>query len=142
MVNLGIVGGRRGHVYREAAQGFPARLRIHAVCDVDDAELEAWRREAPGAIRHRRLDDLLADDGVDAVYVATPAPDHARQSIACLAAGKHVLCEIPAVLTLEDGHALVEAVEKSQRVYMLAENYCYIPARSEERRVGQECRSR
>jgi predicted dehydrogenase len=140
MVNLGIVGGRRGHVYREAAQAFPAQLRIHAVCDVDDAELDAWRRQAPDIIRHRRLDDLLADADVEAVYIATPALDHAPHAIACLAAGKHVLCEIPAVLTLEDGYALVEAVKKSQRIYMLAENYCYIPELRLVRRLCEEGR--
>src|SRR5262249_14450181 len=58
----------------------------------------------------------------------------------CLAAGKHVLCEVPAVLTLEDAHALVAAAEKSPGVYMLAENYCYIPEVQAVRRLCDDGR--
>jgi len=139
-VKLGIVGGRRGRVYREAAQVLSSRLHVHAVCDVDEAELEAWRREAPDVLRYRCLEDLLSDDEVTAVYVATPALDHARHAVACLTAGKHVLCEVPAVLTIEDAYGLVEAAETSQRIYMMAENYCYIPEVRAVRRLCDEGR--
>jgi len=140
MVKLGVVGGRRGRVYREAAQGFPSRLHVHAVCDVDEAELEAWRLEAPDVIRYRCLEDLLSDNAVTAVYIATPALDHARHAAACLTAGKHVLCEVPAVLTLEEAHVLVKAAETCKRIYMLAENYCYIPEVRVVRRLCDEGR--
>jgi predicted dehydrogenase len=137
MVKLGVVGGRRGRVYREAARALPA-VHVEAVCDVDEAELEFWRREAPDVRQFGRLEDLLADDDITAIYLATPAPDHARHAIACLRAGKHVLCEIPALLSLEDAPALVAAVESSGCVYMLAENYCYIPEVRVVRRLCDE----
>ena len=52
----------------------------------------------------RRYDDiqpLLGDYGIDAVFVATPMPLHAEHSIAALRAGKHVMCEVPPVNTIE-----------------------------------------
>jgi predicted dehydrogenase len=50
---------------------------------------------------------------------------HARQAVRALEAGKHVISEVIAAHTLEDGEALIEAVEKSGLTYMMAENYCY-----------------
>src|SRR5262249_6415289 len=58
----------------------------------------AWgdRHDVPR--RHGDYDALLADDQVDAVYVATPHPTHARLAIRAAEAGKHVLCEKPLAL--------------------------------------------
>jgi predicted dehydrogenase len=139
-MNLGIVGGRRGRVYLAAERVFRPRVRVHAVCDVDEAELDAWRREAPDVIRYARLEDLLSDDEITAVYIATPASYHARHTGLCLAAGKDVLCEVPAVLTLEEAYSLIQTVEQSERIYMLAENYCYIPEVRWVRRLCEEGR--
>jgi 2-hydroxy-4-carboxymuconate semialdehyde hemiacetal dehydrogenase len=57
------------------------------------------------------LDESLARRDVDAVILATPTPMHASQSIACLAAGKHVQVEIP----LADSLAGAEAVDREQK---------------------------
>ncbi len=47
---------------------------------------------------HSSYEDLVADDAVDVVYVATPHPFHAANALAALAAGKHVLVEKPFTL--------------------------------------------
>ncbi|MGQ9514678.1 MAG: Gfo/Idh/MocA family protein [Thermoproteota archaeon] len=60
------------------------------------------------------------------MVVATPAFLHARQAIQALEAGMHVLSEVPAVTTIEECYALADAVERSGKKYMMAENYCYI----------------
>jgi predicted dehydrogenase len=64
---------------------------------------------------------------VDAVIVATPMHLHARQAIAALNAGKHVLSEVTAAVTLTECWLLADAVRNTKAVYMLSENYCYIP---------------
>ncbi|MBI3944554.1 MAG: Gfo/Idh/MocA family oxidoreductase [Armatimonadetes bacterium] len=69
---------------------------------------------------------LLARDDVDAVLIASPVPLHAPMATAALRAGKHVLSEVGAAVTIEQCWDLVHAAEESQRIYMLAENACYI----------------
>ena len=61
------------------------------------------------ARRHASYDALLADEGVDAVYVSTPHPLHAEWAIKSAEAGKHVLCEKPVGLNAAEAMAIVEA---------------------------------
>lgn len=65
------------------------------------------------------LDDALADPAVDVVILASPSEYHEAQAIACLAAGKHTLIEIPIALTLAGAERVVAAGEASGRVYGL-----------------------
>jgi 1,5-anhydro-D-fructose reductase (1,5-anhydro-D-mannitol-forming) len=58
-----------------------------------------------------RLENLLDDPEVDAVYISTTNDLHAEQTIAAATAGKHVLCEKPLALTLADAEQMVEACE-------------------------------
>lgn len=58
------------------------------------------------------LDALLGGD-VDAVYISTTNELHRDQAIAAARAGKHVLCEKPLALTLDDAHAMVEAAQEA-----------------------------
>ena len=56
---------------------------------------------------HTSLEAALDDDAVDAVYVGTTNELHAEQAIACLRAGRHVLCEKPLALSLADAEAMI-----------------------------------
>jgi len=58
------------------------------------------------------IDDLLANDNVDAVYIATPVFLHKDQSIAAINAGKHVLVEKPIAMTVTEAMEIVEMAEK------------------------------
>jgi len=62
-----------------------------------------------GVTRYDREFDVLADDNVDAVYIATPNHLHHAQVLAAAEAGKHVLCEKPLALTLPECEEMVEA---------------------------------
>ncbi|MGH9821190.1 MAG: Gfo/Idh/MocA family protein [Pyrinomonadaceae bacterium] len=53
--------------------------------------------------------ELVADDEIDAVYIATPVYLHAEQAIAAAAAGKHVLCEKPMALTVQECDKMIAA---------------------------------
>jgi predicted dehydrogenase len=57
--------------------------------------------------------DLLRDDEVDAVYLATPVALHAEQAIAAARAGKHVLCEKPMALDEQDCARMIKAAEEN-----------------------------
>jgi predicted dehydrogenase len=60
---------------------------------------------------YESLEKLVLDSKIEAVFIATPAPDHARHVIATLNAGKHVLCAVPAAWTLEECDKLRDASE-------------------------------
>ncbi|KXF78571.1 fructose reductase [Paramesorhizobium deserti] len=62
------------------------------------------------------LDALLDDADVDAVYISTTNELHRDQAIAAVRAGKHVLCEKPLALTLDDAHAMVKAAQEADVV--------------------------
>ncbi len=72
------------------------------------------------------LEEMVKDDRIEAVFVATDAPSHPRHCIAALKHGKHVASAVPAVFgSLEDAHALYEAVKASGRKYMMFETSCF-----------------
>jgi predicted dehydrogenase len=72
------------------------------------------------------LEELVRDKSVEAVFVATDAPNHARHCIEALKHGKHVACAVPAVFgSLEDADRLFEAVGNSGLKYMLFETSYY-----------------
>jgi predicted dehydrogenase len=75
---------------------------------------------------YESLEVLVKDPKIEAVFVATDAPNHARHCMEVLKHGKHVMTAVPAVLgSLEDADRLVEAVKKSGLKYMMAETSCY-----------------
>jgi len=99
--------------------------RLVAICGHDQA-----RRDAFGAAygvaddrRHADVAGLLADDGVDAVYIATPHPWHAELSLRALRAGKHVLCEKPAGMSAAEVVAVTEVAAQEGCFFMEAFMY-------------------
>src|SRR5262245_10194389 len=64
-------------------------------------------------------DAMLADPDVEAVIVATADPFHVPASIRALEAGKHVLCEKPVALTVEEAEELKLAVARSKKVFQV-----------------------
>jgi predicted dehydrogenase len=73
-------------------------------------DLAAVAAEALGARRsYPRWQDLVADAEIDAVYVATPVHVHAEQTIAAAEAGKHVLCEKPMAMRVDECDRMIAA---------------------------------
>jgi len=71
-------------------------------------------REAHGARRaYCKLADILGDEEIGAIYVASPVHRHRDETIAAAEAGKHVLCEKPMALSVEDGRRMIEACERA-----------------------------
>lgn len=93
---------------------------LYAICDVVD-ELRERMAVTHGAKKaYANYDDMLADPELDAVIIATSDAFHVPASIKALEAGKHVLCEKPLGVTIEEGLALKEAEEKSGKLVQVA----------------------
>ena len=134
---VGIVGLSRGRGFVRVFGAHP-RIEVTALCDVDAARL-AEVGEAfglPEVRRHADFDDFLGAE-MDIVMVATPIPLHAEQTVGSLESGRHVLCEQTAAYTVEECARIVEAVRRTGRAYMMAENYCYFHyVREWQRMIG------
>jgi predicted dehydrogenase/aryl-alcohol dehydrogenase-like predicted oxidoreductase len=85
------------------------------------ADAFAEKFGAPG--RHGSYEALLADPAVEAVYIATPHPAHARIAIEAAEAGKHVLCEKPIAMNHPEAMAIVEAAHRNDVFLMEAFMY-------------------
>lgn len=123
-LRVGHVGGRLG--YARLFNSHP-RTETVALCDLDPQALER-SRSALGLSESQcfsNYDDFLKTD-LDIVFIATPIPFHAEQSIKALESGKHVLSEVTAASSVEACRTLVRAVRKTGMKYMLAENMCYV----------------
>ena len=125
MLKVGIVGGR-GLSTVAGFKNRPEDVEITAVCDIDEKTLDDAAQKHGIPNKYRLFEDMLESD-IDAVVIATPMQCHVPQAIAALKAGKHVLSEVTAGVTLDELWWLIETVESTGKVYMFAENYSYIP---------------
>lgn len=72
------------------------------------------------------LEELIKDDTIEAVFIATDAPAHAWHSIMTLRHGKHVACAVPATFgSLEEADQLLDAVKETGLTYMMFETSAY-----------------
>lgn len=76
---------------------------------------------------HSSYEALIADESIDAVYIATPAALHHRWTMAALAAGKHVLCEKPFASNATEAREMVAAADAAGLVLMEAYHWRYHP---------------
>ena len=107
--------------------GGSERVDLHWVCDLSlERAQKAAGRYSTVAIT-TDLDEVLADDTVEAVAIATPAATHTPIGLAALEAGKHVLIEKPLAPTVADGQKLVDTAADLGLVLMCDHTYCYTP---------------
>lgn len=125
-MRMAVVGGNnRGRAFDPFWEELREHVRLVVLCDPDPDVRSSWAARHPRVRTCADLADVLAADDVDAVYIASPIDLHARQGVAALRAGKHVLMEVPAAATVEECWDLVDASCSSTGVFMLAENYGY-----------------
>lgn len=126
ILKVGIVGAAgRGNSFFVPFDEHPS-VQITALCDTNAEALADIASKRGVDNRFTDYEEMLDKAGLDAVIIGTPMPLHASQSIAALERDIHVLCEIPAVVTMDEAPALVRAVADSQATYMMAENCLYI----------------
>ncbi len=134
-VRIGVVGGRFGATFQ---------FHEHPNCIVEAvSDLEADRRDHLMKVyrcakSYDSLEKLLLDRNIDAVFLATPVPDHVRHVTMTMRAGKHALSAVPAANSLEECQKLVEVVRQTGLRYMMAETSYYHPSVISARRFYQE----
>ena len=100
--------------------------QLMAVCDIDEERLNKCA-ENYGVDKYTDYKDMLKREDIDAVVICTPDQLHREMLEESLKAGKHVLCEKPMALTLEDCKAMVRAANASDKKVMVGQICRYTP---------------
>ncbi|MEW4562455.1 Gfo/Idh/MocA family oxidoreductase [Bremerella sp. JC770] len=125
VVNVAIVGcGYWGkNLVRNFAQCPHADPLI--LCDEDESKMEAVSGFAPQARKVRDFEEVLMDDSIDAVAIATPISTHAQLALAAMNAGKHVLVEKPMAGSVQDAEEMVQTANREGLVLMVDHTFVF-----------------
>jgi predicted dehydrogenase len=125
-IRVGIAG--YGVCQFGAAFGFQnhPNVQVAAVTDLIPDRCAGLAKACRCAKTYPSCEKMIEDDRIEAVFIATDAPSHARLAVEVLKRGKHVASAVPAVFgSLEDADRLFEAVKKSGLKYMMFETSYY-----------------
>ena len=101
-------------------------VEIVAVSDLFPDRRDGLMKACRCAKSYESLEVLVKDPKIEAVFVATDAPSHARHCMEVLSHGKHVMTAVPATYgSIDEGERLLETVKKTGLKYMMAETSCY-----------------
>jgi predicted dehydrogenase len=127
-VRVGVVGlGYWGPNLARNLAAIPG-CELAWLCDASAPAREKLTRSFPDARASAELEDLLADEELDAIVLATPVPTHAELAVTVLEAGKHCFVEKPLATTAADAQRAVAAAESSGRILMVGHLLEYHPA--------------
>jgi myo-inositol 2-dehydrogenase / D-chiro-inositol 1-dehydrogenase len=109
-IAVGVIGtGGMGSMHASNLHSAVAVARLAAVSDVDAARAENLAKRCGSAIVFQDAVDLIRDEGVEAVVIASPDPTHAPLALECLKSEKPVLCEKPLADSADAALKVVEA---------------------------------
>ena len=111
VVGTGGMGGMHAHCLHRKVAG----ARVAAVSDVDAERAGTVAGECGGAGVFGNAVEMIRDEGVEAVVIASPDPTHAELVLECLRLGKPVLCEKPLATSPEEAFGIVEAEVEAGR---------------------------
>src|SRR5256884_6415503 len=161
-VGIGIVGSRfQADCIAASVKAIPEEAEVVAVASPTRGNAEAFAQRHGIPEFYSDYRELLRDPGVEMISITAPNRLHAQITIDAARAGKHVVCEKPLCLTLEEADGMIDACREAGVLLLYAEELFFAPkyvkakqladerafgrvhlVRSEERRVGKECRSR
>jgi len=122
---IGVAG--LGYWGPNLARNFDELGVLAALCELDPALRDRYAARYPQARMVEDFDELLADDGVEAVVIATPVPTHYALARSALAAGKHVLVEKPPAMRPAEIDELVATAAERDLVLMPGHLLLYHP---------------
>jgi len=137
-VNIGIIGtGRIATRFVKEAQKVD-NLTVTSVLSSSEERVNAFTKEHTINFAYTNIDHFLSDDDkINAVYIASQHDTHYEYSKKALLAGKHVLCEKPAVLEKGQIEELLKIAEEKDLVYLEAIKTAFFPAFNNILKVAQ-----
>ncbi len=127
-IRWGLVG--LGNISRKFATGLGvlSDAEVYAVASRSQEKADAFGAEFGAAKCYGSYEDLANDPDVDVVYIGTPHTYHMPNTLLCLNAGKHVLCEKPFAVNRAQAQAMVDCARANNRFLMDAFWTRFFPA--------------
>ena len=122
----GVIGLRMGNGHCIGYRDNP-HCEVAAVCDTNPVLLEQRKKEYNARLATTDYMDIINDPDIDIISVASPDYFHAEHCIAALKAGKHVMCEKPMTLTMDQSKGIIAEVEKGKAKFMIGQVCRYAP---------------
>jgi predicted dehydrogenase len=130
MAGYQLMGKAHSHAYRDVPFYFNTDVipRLQAIAGRNQAKVEAAANQMGWSSYETDWRRLIERNDIDLIDIATPNNSHADIAIAAAEAGKHVICEKPLALNLEQSKKMLDAVKKAGVVHMICHNYRFAPA--------------
>lgn len=127
MIKIGIVGlGRIGKVHLFNIQQLISGASIIAACSRSEKSLEYAKKHSVKGL-FTSFDDMLSEGGIDAVIIASPTSLHFEHLKLAIAAGKHIFCEKPIDLSIENVKEIKSLLDANPVKFMVGFNRRYDP---------------
>src|SRR5215510_8370397 len=135
-INIGFIGtGARAQDVMSDVLRMPG-FEVVAVCDAYQGRItRAVERTGGRAKVYKDHRELLAAQGIDAVYIGTPDHLHKEHAIAAVEAGKDVYIEKPLTYTIDDGAEIIAAVKKTGRILQVGSQNVSSPTQVKAREI-------
>ncbi|MFN8534286.1 MAG: Gfo/Idh/MocA family oxidoreductase [Dehalococcoidia bacterium] len=128
-VGWGIIGiGRHSDARMGPAIKTSRNARFAGVYSRDQGRADAFAQKHGAARGYSDLAAFLADPAIDAVYIGSPNDVHAEQTIACAAAAKHILCDKPLAMTIDECRRMIDAASRAGVLLATGYNNRFQPA--------------
>ncbi|MDN6162158.1 MAG: Gfo/Idh/MocA family oxidoreductase [Atopostipes sp.] len=126
-LNLAIIGygGMGSHHVDTIIPKDSELFEVVGAYDIKESRRKAAVKD--GLKAYESLEELLADEAIDAVVIATPNDSHKELSVESLKAGKHVICEKPVTMNTKEFDEIIAQAEKEGRVFMVHQNRRWDP---------------
>ncbi|NVK31400.1 MAG: Gfo/Idh/MocA family oxidoreductase [Gammaproteobacteria bacterium] len=134
-IGMGLIGSGymgKAHAVAMQAVGASFNTELRPICEMiatSNPESAARAAKALGFARHTGdWREVVSDPAVEAVVIASPQDTHYDIAMTCFEQGKHVFCEKPLALSLEDAEAMATAAKSAGVIHMIGFNYVRTPA--------------
>lgn len=130
MAGYKFMGKAHSHAYRDLPFYFdlPAVPVMQAIAGRNEAAVSQAAQQWGWASYETDWRRLIERDDIDAIDIGTPNDTHYDIAIAAIRAGKHVVCEKPLALTVEQARRMRDEAEQAGVVHMICHNYRFAPA--------------
>ena len=137
-IKVGIIGcGKIAQVRHIPEYAANPHAEVYGFYDINQARAQELA-EKYGGKAYASYEELLADPAIEAVSVCAANHAHAEISIAALKAGKHVLCEKPMAISLEECEAMVAAAKETGKYLMIGQNQRLAKAHSKAKELIEQ----
>lgn len=130
MVGYRLMGRAHSHAYRDYPFYFDTDTVpvLQAIAGRNEEAVKAAADKMGWASYETDWRRLIERDDIDLIDIVTPNNTHAEIAIAAAEAGRHVFCEKPLALSLDQAKQMLEAVNKAGVTHMICHNYRFAPA--------------